>query len=443
MQSELHVDSGVARPPRPPRPPRPSRTAAAGSLYALRVRDIWRFLKTQPASYWLVSLYLFFEYVRPQALYQSLDVLPWALLSILLCSAAFLVEGKSWRFATPADWLLALFSFVVLAASAVAYFPSVSVAALPLFFSWVLIYILISGVVTTERRFLVFILFFLLYNLKMSLHATRSWAAIGFAFRDWGVVGVPGWFQNSGEFGIAMAMFFPISVCFILALRRYWTKVKLAVFTLLPLTAVMGMLASSSRGALLALAAVLFWFLMRSRHRVRAVIATGAVVIAAVVLLPNKQKERLHSMGTDPTSVSRLQHWKDGIKITNEHPILGIGYANWGDFYRRYYNPRGILPHNIFVQAGAELGYTGLLVFGLLIGYTFVINARTRRIARQLPQGGFLLGMANGLDGALVGYLVSGFFVTVLYYPFFWINLAMTVGLHKATKRELQQVSAA
>src|SRR2546430_905183 len=137
MQSELHVDSGVARPPRPPRsprPPRPSRTATAGSLYALRVRDIWRFLKTQPASYWLVSLYLFFEYVRPQALYQSLDVLPWALLSILLCSAAFLVEGKSWRFATPADWLLAGFFFVVFSASAGGFFPSGSGSGLALFF---------------------------------------------------------------------------------------------------------------------------------------------------------------------------------------------------------------------------------------------------------------------------------------------------------------------
>jgi O-antigen ligase len=433
MIGELHVGT---------RAERPQRIAATRSLYELRVGTIWRFLKTQPASYLLVCLYLFFEYVRPQALYKSFDVLPWAFLSIVLCAAAFVVERRSWRFTTPADGLLALFSLVILAASAVAYYPAISFAALPLFLSWLLIYILISGIVTTEQRFLVFILSFFLYNVKMSLHATRSWAEIGFAFRDWGVVGVPGWFQNSGEFGIAMTMFFPISACFILALRRYWNKAKLTLLTLLSLTAVIGMLASSSRGALLGLVAVLFWFLMKSRHRVRALIATAAVVIAALVVLPTKQKERLASMGTDPTSVSRLVLWKDGIKITNEHPILGIGYANWGQYYRRNYNPGGLLPHNIFVQAGAELGYTGLLVFGLLIAYTFVINSRTRKIARRLPEGGFLHGMANGLDGALVGYLVTGFFVTVLYYPFFWINLAMTVALHKAARHEFRQVSA-
>jgi len=122
--------------------------------------------------------------------------------------------------------------------------------------------------------------------------------------------------------------------------------------------------------------------------------------------------------------------------------MLGIGYANWADYYRKFVNPRGQLPHNIFVQAASELGYTGLLAFLLLIAYTFVVNARTRKLARRLPQSDFLFGMANGLDGALVGYLVSGFFVTVLYYPFFWINLAMTVALHKATKHELRQVAA-
>ncbi len=293
---------------------RPAGIAGARSLYALRAYSIWRFLTRQPASYWLVCIYLFFEYVRPQSIYEAIDLLPWATLSIALCVGAFLLEGKSWRFTTPADWLLACFSLVVLLASAAAYFPATSLAALPLFFSWVVIYVLISSVVTTEQRFLVFILSFLLYNLKMSLHATRTWAAIGFAFRDWGVVGAPGWFHNSGEFGIEMTIFFPISLCFVMALRRYWGRGKVVMLALLPATSVIGMLASSSRGALLGGGAVLFWFLMRSRHRVRTLIATAAIVVAAVAILPDEQKQRLTNMGSDPTSLRRLTYWKDGIR---------------------------------------------------------------------------------------------------------------------------------
>jgi hypothetical protein len=47
--------------------------------------------------------------------------------------------------------------------------------------------------------------------------------------------------------------------------------------------------------------------------------------------------------------------------------------------------------------------------------------------------------MAHGFDGALIGYLVGGYFVTVLYYPFFWINLAMTVMLYNVTRRRAQE----
>jgi len=190
-------------------------------------------------------------------------------------------------------------------------------------------------------------------------------------------------------------------------------------------------------------AAVLVWFLLRSRHKFRTLIVTAAIVAVAVAILPDEQMQRLQETGTDATSLSRISYWKDGIKITNEHPILGIGYANWEQYYLMHYNPRGQLPHNIFVQAGSELGYSGLLVFGLLIVYTFVINSRTRKLARQLPEGGFIVGMARGLDGALVGYLVSGFFVTVLYYPYFWINLAMTVALHRVARNQLNRVSSA
>jgi hypothetical protein len=51
--------------------------------------------------------------------------------------------------------------------------------------------------------------------------------------------------------------------------------------------------------------------------------------------------------------------------------------------------------------------------------------------------------MAHGLDAALIGFLASGFFVTVLFYPFFWINLAMTVALYNAALHKVQQASFA
>ena len=39
-------------------------------LRSLKPAAIWRFLKKQPPSFWFVSTYLFFEYVRPQQIYE-------------------------------------------------------------------------------------------------------------------------------------------------------------------------------------------------------------------------------------------------------------------------------------------------------------------------------------------------------------------------------------
>ena len=121
--------------------------------------------------------------------------------------------------------------------------------------------------------------------------------------------------------------------------------------------------------------------------------------------------------------------------MAKERPILGVGYANWTVYHQDHFpSGRGsLLSHNIFVQVGATLGYTGLLAFLMMIAAKFRVNWQTRRLARRTPgDNRFVYAMAFGLDGAMVGYLASGFFITVFYYPYFWINLAMTIALHRA-----------
>jgi len=411
-------------------------------IYTLRPAAIWGVLKKQPPSFWLVLIYLFFEYVRPQVIYEAMLGPPYALIAIVLALVSFLFERRKLRFQTP-ELLLTIFSLVVLASSVTAFDPSISFSYknLSLYFGWVLIYLLIANSVDTEERFLLFVLCFLLYSFKMSQFGTRSWATVGFGWDDYGATGAPGFFQNSGEFGIQMCIFLPLVVAFILALREYWPRWARWVAWGVAGTAITGIVASSSRGALVGLAGVSLWMLLKSRHKFRALVAT--VVLAGLVygITPPEQKARFQAIGRDDTSISRTTNWKNGIEIMNQYPVLGIGYANWRKYHAVNYGT-DLLPHNVFIEAGAELGYSGLAGFLALIWCTFVVNARTRRLAKQFPEKGvFMNRMAHGLDGALVGFLVSGFFVTVLYYPFFWINLAMTVGLNNAAVKTFAEGS--
>ena len=386
---------------------------------------------------------MFIEYVRPQQIYAPISGMPFGSAAILLSFGAFVIEGARLRKLNTADIWLCIYSGIVLLSSLTAFSPSFAFHNLELFGSWVLIYLLISNIVTSEKRFFVFIVAYLLFCLKMSQHGFRSWVGNGFGFSSWGVTCAPAWFHNSGECGIQMSMFLPVALFFAVAFWRFWRPAWKAVGAFVPVTAVGTIVASSSRGALVALAAIGVWLVMRSRHRVR----TGliAVILGAVVFVvtPPEQKERLNAMGDDSTSMSRLVYWRDAREIVKSHPFLGVGYANWLPYYRTHYNPTGELVHNVFYQAATELGFAGLAAFLGMIGATFQLNGRTRRIAQRLGvQGRFMGSMATGLDGALIGFMVSGSFVTVLYYPFFWINLAMTSALHACASKAARAQNA-
>lgn len=396
-------------------------------------------------------MYFFVEYVRPQHVWRAIDVFPFGKTSLALALAAYAFEGMRQRKFNLVDGLLLVFTGVIVLSSVTAYQPAWAFDDWSLFLNWLIMYFLVTHIVTTPRRMLVFWGLFMLWSLKMSQHGTRSFVARGFTFSSWGATGAPGWFQNSGEFAIQMCIFLPMALHVVLGLRRTLPKWKLlALLALLPGTALISLLASSSRGGQIGMVAVLVFMVGQSKQRVRGLVAAAVVLAGLWTVLPPEQKTRFEEMGDDQTSQSRLTYWEDGIEIMNANPVLGVGYNNWLPYYHRYYNAGGELPHNIFVEAGSELGYTGLLAFVALIVATFVMNFRTRRLTYTIPDWGPMLrNMAYGLDAALVGFMASGFFVTVLYYPFFWVNLAFTAALWETTRRAARkarrtaQVSAA
>ena len=51
---------------------------------------------------------------------------------------------------------------------------------------------------------------------------------------------------------------------------------------------------------------------------------------------------------------------------------------------------------------------------------------QSKEIIQQLHKIRFII---FGITGAMLGYLVSGAFLSVLYYPHFWFLIALTVSL--------------
>jgi O-antigen ligase len=325
------------------------------------------------------------------------------------------------------------YGLIVILSATFAYDRAVAFANLDAFYPWVIVYFAFIGCVTTPTRFFLIISIFLLCNFKMIQHGFLSWAGGGFSFNMDGVVGAPGWFHNSGEFGIQLCLIIPLLAEFIAAVRPHCGRVaRWFLYTMLVM-ALGSIIATSSRGAYLGLAAAAaYWLVQSGRLRLRYLVMVAVVGTAIWVATPEQLVKRFESAGEDRTSVHRLDRWQKGIETIKAFPLLGVGHKNWEVyFYDRldYGEPGTPMVHNMFIESGTEHGLLGLAALASLIFAMFKINSNSAELARARSDD-FSRRMATGLSAGLVGLIVSGSFVTVLYYPFIWIQAAMTAALN-------------
>ena len=403
---------------------------------------MWLGLKQESAAFWWVCIYVFFEYVRPQQIYPEIDVLPWPQIALLMAVITTYIDKKVIWVKSVENRFVVMFSVVVAMSIVFAFRPSTSWAYINEVVNWIIIYFLIISVVNTEKRFFIFVLLFLLASFKMSQHGFRTFAGRGFSFASHGVSGPPGWFANSSEFGIQMAIYVPLAMAFVASLRQYWGRIKKLFFYLMPFTGIFTIAATSSRGAQLAIAGVGIWFIIKSRLGLKAMAGILLLGWILYMVIPPAQLARFESMGEDETSASRLLYWDIGMGVFADNPLLGVGFRSWRDYCASVVNMNVegerlacLEVHNTYIQAAVELGIGGIVLFLLMIIYVFVLNARTRNYART-NENKFILYMAHGLDGGLIGLIISGTFVSVLWYPFFWFQMGMAVALNEISRRQ-------
>ncbi|GGC72904.1 O-antigen ligase family protein [Marinobacter halophilus] len=402
-------------------------------FYSLKAGVIWRYFKGESFAFWMICAYLFFEYVRPQSIFPMIDFLPWTKLvvigAILGCFADRTVRWVS----SSINVLLILFLILILLSSVFAYFPSVSYAKLDSYYLWVIIYFLIINIVNTRKRFFIFLCIFLVASFKISFSLAITWAKRGFAFTDWGLMGPPGFFQNSGELAIQMLVFWPIAWAFAHSVKPYVSKNWYWLLMLMPITAIMVILGASSRGGQLALVVQLVVMNYRTVFKPKVLISCGVAFFLLWTFLPEAQKERFQSMGEDKTSQQRILYFENGIEMIKDNPLLGVGYFNFPSYFARYYPDdvllgRAELPHNIFIQIGTDVGLLGLAVFSGFLLVSYRIGRRFKVEGCEDRQA--LIGRCANLS--LLGFVVAGQFVTVAYYPFLWIHLALAVAMNNS-----------
>ncbi len=258
------------------------------------------------------------------------------------------------------------------------------------------------------------------------------------------------YYYDANDFATLIVTAMPFGLYFVLSRRR--TMLRLLALAGLGALAV-GLIRSGSRGGFLAFLAVVTFILLRlttvpARTRLAGLLLIVAVTFGTASDQYWAQMQTIISPKRDYNLTSeegRVQIWERGLGYMADHPVFGLGLRNFqvaegtiSAQARRAERGLGVrwgAAHNTFVQAGAELGVPGLLLFVALLVHAFVGLSRAARRFRNAEQPGTDASrLAQTVMAALVGFVVGGFFLSLAYADLLYMLVAFSMGLDKIAK---------
>ena len=178
---------------------------------------------------------------------------------------------------------------------------------------------------------------------------------------------------DNNALALAIVMTIPLLRWLQLQATRRWMRLALLGAMVLCAFSALG---SQSRGALLAIGAMVVFLWLKGRQKFVTLLALILLVPAAIGFMPDKWTERMHSIGNyemDASASGRINAWMMAINLTKDRPIYGGGFEvdSHTNFARYAPNPHVNSAHSIYFQVLGEHGYVGLAIYlslWLLVG---------------------------------------------------------------------------
>jgi len=389
--------------------------------------------------------YVIVEYLRPQERYDALAVIPFGQIVGVLLILACWMEQRRFPFSqATCKWIVVLLVWLFIV-SLFGPYPSTSLLVWTDILKMAVLAVFTAAALDTRERLYKYLIVVLVLYFLHTNFVFRGWVASGFSVGFRGMWVGSGPLRNPNDFGAALAAFWGISLAMVWAdrarrvkrVKRSWLHVINTVLF------AVAFLTSSSRGAAFAFVAGAIYSARRLRLLARGLAVLVVLAAVYVATASPEQLERFRGMGgeEDSTGIERIETWKIAREVFEDNPLLGIGVGVFPRVSSRYTTSEALfVQHNIYLQALTEAGIPGLLmVFGML--WSFFRNQRYvgRELDLHAHDPPLLPWVAFGLNVSMISFMVAGFFITVLFYPFMWVLL----GISMATRRlaELEDVT--
>lgn len=194
-------------------------------------------------------------------------------------------------------------------------------------------------------------------------------------------------------------------------------------------------LLTMSRGAMAAVTAIAFVFLLRFGLRWRLLLPV-ALLGVALLFMPKAFFQRMEETSTTRLS-GRLDIWIAGVRAFGSHAALGAGMDNFGRAYDEHAGSATFFAggtrasHNVYLATAVELGLPGLLLL-------LAALRNHLRAFREQRKAWAVSYRIVAFEAACWAMLVAGLSLDLLWRKGFWLVWALPV-LALRSEREKQQ----
>jgi O-antigen ligase len=288
-------------------------------------------------------------------------------------------------------------------------------------FRVVMLYFLITNLVTSERRLSGFTQVLLIMTVILAVQGiVQYYTGVGIAGQSMDeerrIQSLAG-FGNPNALAMALLIVLPFAYFDYVGHRDLAPRVY---STLSFVTIMFALYLTNSRGAIVGLAGMSMILLLRQFGWVKGSILSVGVMALLVVFGPS----RVSTISTtEPSAYGRILLWDEGLRLFGSNPLFGIGGELWGSAEFPH-----TVAHNSFIHCAAELGILGLLPWVMLILLStrwsyFVMGTRNERLSDPVTL------TAKKVFFACAAYVLTMIFISKTYNPLLFI----IVGLASAT----------
>lgn len=344
----------------------------------------------------------------------------------------------------PLTWLLLAYWTWVSLTTLTAAYPEMAVPKWTLF-SKILLFTLITTMFMQSKGRLhsliwVIVLSLGFFGIKGGIFTILT----GGSARVWGPPDT--FIEDNNQFALAIVMLVPL-------IRYLYSQatIKLMRWILLGmmLTSVFAIFGTQSRGALVAITAMVLFLVWKSKRFIFGVMVLVVVGSIGLVFMPESWRDRMSTISeyeTDQSAQGRITMWKFAIDVANDHPVMGGGFNIFYDEgYRAAYLPEGAIGravHSIYFEVLGEHGYIGLILF-LLIGITtFFTGSAIIERTRNHADLKWAKELAAMLQVSVVGYAAAGAFLNLATFDLYYHIIAITVILRVMVEKLLAEKAA-